>query len=520
MLKANILLSACLLLPCVSFAENENEVVGKIDELLKARWKAEKISPARIANSADFIRRLYLDIAGRIPPIEVAQEFLYSRDPAKKANYIDRIVKTPDYAEHWANVWADILIGPELMQPMVNRQALIEWLDGQLRKNTPFDQVVRELLTSEGYSDENGATNYFMKFKMPSEAAASVSRIFLGVQIQCAQCHNHPYEKWTQDDFNGFQAFFAKTRPRRDQMAGKDMRPRFMVTEVKFAPQRMMERMGMKDAGAPKYLGGNKLDLGPVAKLRPVLAAWLTDKSNPYFARAVVNRYWGILNGRGIVHPLDDFGKNNLPSHPEILDILAKDFVDNGYDVRRLLRILTSTYAYQASSRVPTPHRENPPPDDLFAYQQLKPLSAEQIVMSIFEATRLRDAKNRQITGAIKTRARAVVSLFNFTFDTDGMEEVSGFEGTIPQALLMLNGPLTNETLRPIPGTTLGEIAASKESVDKKLDTLFLSTLTRLPDANDRIYFKRYLRDEGYKPEAWADVQWTLLNTSEFLFVN
>jgi hypothetical protein len=347
-----------------------------------------------------------------------------------------------------------------------------------------------------------------------------VSRIFLGVQIQCAQCHNHPYEKWTQDDFNGFQAFFSKTHPRREKRAGKDMRPRFILTEFKFTPRRMMERMGMKDAGNPKYLGGNKLNLGPLAKRRPVFAAWLTDKNNPYFARAVVNRYWGILTGRGIVQPMDDFGENNPPSHPEILDLLAKDFMANGYDVRRLLRILTSSYAYQASSRVPSSHREDPPPDELFAYQQLKPLSAEQIVMSILEATRLRKAKNRKIASAIRSKARMVVTQFNFIFDTDGMEEVSSFEGTIPQALLMLNGPLTNDTLKPIPGTTLGEIATSKQSVDKKLDILFLSTLTRLPDANDRIYFKRYLRAGGYKPEAWADVQWTLLNTSEFLFVN
>ena len=520
MLKINALWITCLFLPSLSFAEKESAVVRKIDELLKARWKEEKIRPARKANSADFLRRLYLDIAGRIPSIGITQEFLYSRDPAKKAKFIDRIVKTPEYAEHWANVWADILIGPAMRQPMVNRRALIAWLDEQFRKNTPFDKFVRELLTAEGYSDENGATNYFMKFKMPAEAAASVSRIFLGVQIQCAQCHNHPYEKWTQDDFNGFQAFFSKTHPRREKRAGKDMRPRFILTEFKFTPRRMMERMGMKDAGNPKYLGGNKLNLGPLAKRRPVFAAWLTDKNNPYFARAVVNRYWGILTGRGIVQPMDDFGENNPPSHPEILDLLAKDFMANGYDVRRLLRILTSSYAYQASSRVPSSHREDPPPDELFAYQQLKPLSAEQIVMSILEATRLRKAKNRKIASAIRSKARMVVTQFNFIFDTDGMEEVSSFEGTIPQALLMLNGPLTNDTLKPIPGTTLGEIATSKQSVDKKLDILFLSTLTRLPDANDRIYFKRYLRAGGYKPEAWADVQWTLLNTSEFLFVN
>ncbi|MDP6361029.1 MAG: DUF1549 domain-containing protein, partial [Planctomycetota bacterium] len=186
MIKVKALVMTCLLLPSISFAGSETDLVRKIDELLKARWKEEKISPARKANSASFLRRLYLDIAGRTPPLEVTQEFLYSRDPAKKAKFIKRILRTPDYAEHWANVWTDTLIGPDLRQPMVNRRALVGWLNEQFKKNTPFDKLVRDLLTAEGYSDENGATNYFMKFKIPAEAASSVSRVFLGVQIQCA----------------------------------------------------------------------------------------------------------------------------------------------------------------------------------------------------------------------------------------------------------------------------------------------------------------------------------------------
>lgn len=525
----------------------ETELVQEMDRLFAERWKAAQVSPTKTANDAEFLRRVYLDVTGSIPTAQAAEEFIQSRSALKREKLIEDLVRVPEAAKSWADRWLVTLLGRQMGQARVDRWALEQWLEKTYREEVPYDQFIREFLTAEGRNDEVGPVNFFLRFEGPEEPASAVSRIFLGLQIQCAQCHNHPYEKWTQQDFRGFTAFFSRLNGRREDASDEEemkakkeekmegpgrnlkeakvrqpkdnkLKPRFVVFEAqgRGRPRKMAEYSNVQ----PRFLDGVSPSVGPRAKLRPLLADWMTDPKNPFVARAAVNRLWGQLLGRGLVHPVDDFGTNNPPSHPEVLDLLARDFLEHQFDVRRLLRVILKTQVYQLSSRVPSNHRDEPPPDELFAWQRLKPMTAEQILESLVQATGLRNVRQAKNAAKAGDQARQVFRQYNFVFSTDEMEEVSAFEGTIQQALLMMNGLLVNEGVRPLPGNTMSAILASKESLDKKIDGLFLGTVTRLPEITERVAFQRYLREQKESKEAWSDLQWALLNSSEFLFVH
>jgi len=543
LIASNSLLAAPAVTPD---SKGEYEIARQIDQNIRARWKQEEITPSRRSNDAEFIRRLYLDLTGRIPSAQASQDFITSRDRSKRTKTVEKLVNTSEAAENWADLWVGVLVGQQLRQQRLERSVLEEWIAKTYRENMPYDVFVRQLLTAEGYSNENPAVNFALKFQDSNEAAGAISKIFLGVQIQCAQCHNHPYEKWTQDDFNGFAAFFSKTQARRERLDAakfpkalqkkgnnmsmrekmekaqkvRKMKRRFQVTEMAGGGRRFRRMMGNSSKAKPKFLGAESPSVANFAKLRPVLADWVTSSDNPYFAKAAVNRIWSHLMGRGIIHPLDDIGENNPPSHPEVLDLLARDFIEHSFDVKRLLRIIARTSTYQLSSRVAYAHKDEPPPDDIFAWQQLKPLTGEQILRSLVETTGLRSIKSSKIARNLRTQGRKVLRQFHFAFATDEQEEVSSFEGTIPQALLMMNSMLVNESMRPIPGNTIHSLTNGKSSTNDKITKLFLAGLTRYPSPTERLYFNRYLREQKHSVEAWADLLWSLVNSSEFMFIH
>ncbi|MFA0733460.1 MAG: hypothetical protein BKPUNTRY_003031, partial [Candidatus Fervidibacter sp.] len=320
---------------------DEQRLVQTINAALARYWYEHQIKPAPLASDAEFLRRVYLDLTGNLPPEEVTRQFLADRSPDKRRKLIEQLLDSPDYAKWWATVWRIWLIGRESRRvaALVGIRAMEQWLQDKLAQNVPYNRWVYELLTASGRTDENGAATFFVKYEAkPEELAGAVSRIFLGTRIQCAQCHdafNDP--RWKQQDFWSVAAYFARVRvrPVRDQN-------RIVAFEVWEAPrgEAFMERNGQRQMVSPKFvLASIALPEEPPER-RAAFAAYLTHPQNRLFAQAVVNRYWAYFFGHGLVHPIDDFRPENPPVVPEVLEKLTDDFIANGYDLKRLIRII------------------------------------------------------------------------------------------------------------------------------------------------------------------------------------
>ena len=479
---------------------------ARIDELLSQRWKQNAAQPAPVADDATFLRRTMLDLTGTIPSVHDVREFLADERPDKRSRWIDKILSRPNHPTHMAGVWRRGLM------PSNNNNlfrlgggGFENWLRDKFASNTPYDQTAREILTVTAASP----AEYFLALEFkPEELAASSSKFFLGVQIQCAQCHNHPFDHWKQHDFWGFAAFFARVQRQQANQANQISVNDSPNTGVVTLP-------GTNTVVEPRYLGESQATDVAGQTRREQLAAWVTSRDNPYFARATVNRLWAHLFGRGLVEPVDDLGPHNPASHPQLLDELSQSFVATGFNVQSLLRTLTNTKAYQLASESAT---EEEPALELFARMALKTLTAEQLYDCLAEATHRRDLApvNQGLVAVRQFDPARQTFLSKF----QSLGSPTDFRSGIPQALSLMNGQIVATGIDPTRSDLLTALDAPFLTDQERIEALFLSTLSRLPRDEEREQFAAHMQQAGSQAsrhKALGDMLWALLNSAEFV---
>src|SRR5262245_9365296 len=406
-------------------ADDFSAVTTRLDDQFAAAWKSAGLEPASAVDDARYLRRINLDIAGTLPPPEKIRAFLLDPSADKRPRAVDELLKSPDYATRWANYWNALLMGRTVESAIIDQTGFKMWLHDEFATNAHWDQIVTKLITAEGWNTARKpnnadtspkdqqeryapAVNWYLKYwqSLP-ELSSATSKIFLGVQLQCAQCHDHKTEKWTQEDYKQFTAFFTKTWPTYFDKGGVPGTTRVEVNEHLFvAPITARNEQYMasyKDyvKSTPKLLDGRVVTTW--GSRRPELAEWITAKDNPYFAKAIANRMWGLLLGRGFVEPIDDFRPSNPPTLPNALDTLAADFTAHDYDLHHLIRTICASRPYQLACRQSSPghlRSGSAPRDepnartetpaiahDLWSHYPLKQLEVEVLLEAVLQAT-------------------------------------------------------------------------------------------------------------------------------------
>jgi hypothetical protein len=488
--------------PALRAADTDAEALAaRIDARLAAAW-GEGVKPAPRADDAEFFRRVHLDLAGRIPSVTEARDFLDDDRPGKRRLWVDRILQAdPDdssyrdaYVSHFTNVWRAWLLARTDQQAAFSQPALEAWLRQRLKANVGYDRLVRDLLAQPagggpgpGGGEGSAAVYYQANELKPENLAGSTARLFLGVSLECAQCHNHPFDKWTRTQFWQYAGFFTDLAP---QQAGRPAPPR---GEVKLPGQDKVVRARFLDGREPRWKD---------AGTRPTLAEWMTAADNPFFARAAVNRLWTYFFGTGLADQDNGAEDKGPAAHKELLDDLAREFVAHGYDLKFLIRAFTASQAYQRTSAVSDPCQKDP---RLFARMPLRGLSPEQLFDSLAEATEYQDG-----TGA---RGRF---LARFT----GQERKTDYQTSILQALYLMNNEFIADRTSPEKNRTLATLAGQRTSTARKVESLYLVVLSRKPRPEERARFVKYVEEGGPARDpgkALADVFWVLLNSPEFI---
>ncbi len=505
-----------------------------IDKLVRANWEAVKsdddetgkaIKPSARSSDSEYMRRIYLDMLGRIPSVQEAKAFLGNKDSGKRVKLVEYLLNHPDYAKNFATIWTISLIGRGNQGRMVDRGALSTWIRKQFNENRPWNEVVHDIVDAKGSNKENGAVNYVlshMEFeKVP--LTSITTRVFLGRQIQCTQCHDHPMvNQWKQSHFWGINAFFKGVKSRDVMKANATGAEVYDHTEVYDDPSDEFasfdRRDGQVGVAFPTYLDGRKISQGTDVDRRAELAKFMTV-DNPDLARAFVNRMWAHFMGRGLVHPVDDFKVDSQSSVPKLLDQLSADFQASGYDVKALIRWIANSEAYNLSSGV---NPSNAKDESHFSHMALKPMTPEQLFESLIVATSAHKAGGG---GDNDKRRDQWMRQFLFTFGNDEGTESADFQGTIPQALMMMNGELMAKAVGGQPGSFLCTMLEQAQLQRRQpveayvVNHLFLAALSRYPTANELNKAGEYLQlnPEPNPIPVMEDLFWALLNSNEFV---
>jgi hypothetical protein len=396
------------------------------------------------------------------------------------------------------------------------------WLRGHFARNTPFDVVVRDILTSSGNTYANPPANYYRIAKDPQSLAETTAQLFLGVRMQCAKCHNHPFERWTQDDYYGMAAWFARMKQRPEGVIGtRPAGPNASAAEVVFVTRDgevTQPRTGK--TMRPRFIGVGDADVPAGADRRDTLAIWLTGPENPFFAKSVVNRVWFHLMGKGIVDPVDDFRESNPAANDELLDALAKDFTRNKFDLKLLVKTIMKSRTYQLSAQPTETNRDD---TKYFSHAVTKLLTAEQLLDALCDVTALPEKFPGLPLGtrAIQLPDGEVNHPFLKTFGQPARELACECEresdGNLAQALQLINGPTVNDKIRN-PNNRLAKLLAAKMTDEAVLAELYMAALSREPSAEERRLALAHVERNADKRKAWEDVLWALINTREFLF--
>ena len=504
-----------------------------LDRHINAVLKRKDIQPSEMSADTEFLRRVHLDLTGKIPTPEEVLNFLKDGSPNKRQKKIDQLLGSEPYINYWTGLWVNWLIGRR-GDGDDRRIGLTTWVQDALTENMPYNQFVQELIAADGELKDNGAGNYIMRYdRSPAVLTSHSSRLFLGLPMQCAECHDHKTEVWSQADYYGIAAFFTGIESEQKgyiqtmDMAGNERRmENFLITNK---PRKFMWVERMDAEVSPRFLGGTEYK-GSLTKRRAALAQWMTDKSNPYFSRAIVNRIWKHFIGRAFVEPIDGFGEENLPTNPELLNWLAEDLVIYDYDLQHLMRTILNSETYQRTSQT---NKSNKDDELYYSHAYLKPLSAEQFFFSLLQATgyeRLQEVKmkgaNRQggedrrgMLRELERRKRDHLERFLFLLDNGEMEEIEAFNGTVPQALMMINGNMVNDSAtHGERGSFVNYVMEKWRQPADRLEYIYLNILSRLPTAKEKTFFQRYMERSLYRNKdlAYEDLYWVLLNSAEF----
>lgn len=499
-----------------------------VDKHVFAKLKMLSILPSDLCTDQEFIRRAFLDLCGVLPKAEEVKAFLTSTDKDKRAKLIDTLLDRPEYADYWTLKWSDVLRSNRKTIQVKGVHVYQTWLRGHIAANTPFNEITKELITASGSTFANPPANFYRIARDPQNLAETTAQLFFGIRMQCAKCHNHPFERWTQDDYYSMAAFFARVKQKPDALEiGADKKAAAEVIYLDRAGEVVQPRTNK--TMPPKFLGGA---VAPASKdRREALADWLTAGNNPFLAKSVVNRIWFHLNGRGIVDPVDDFRDSNPSANDELLEALGKEFIDKKFDVKHVIRTIMNSRTYQLSAQSNDSNRED---NKYFSHAVTKQLPAEALLDAICAATEVPEkfAGLPAGTRAVQLPDGENNHVFLKTFGQPGRELACECEregdSNLAQALQLINGPTINDKMRA-PGNRIGRLLGKKAQDLEILEDLYLATLSRTPLEGEVKASLDHLNkgiERGTTPQekeanrrkAWEDVQWALLNSKEFLF--
>jgi hypothetical protein len=501
-----------------------------VDEKLIAKWKDLGLTPSPLCTDEEFLRRASLDTIGTLPSPAEVRVFLADKDPEKRVKLIDRLLDRPEFVDFWALKWGDLL--------RINRDQLEDkgmwsfhnWVRAQIRDGRPLDEFARDVITAEGSTFTEGPANFYRTGKTPEEWSEAAAQVFLGVRMQCAKCHHHPFEKYSQDDYYGLTAFFVRLGTKNSQDFGL------------FGKETVVYLRPTGEASNPRtgwVVPPHPLDAPPVAApsgkgapaaspwddrfdRRRKLAEWLTAPDNPLFARNLVNRFWGYLMGRGLVEPLDDLRATNPPSNPELLDALAKDFVAHKYDLKHLLRTILTSRAYQLSS-ARTPGNEADAANVYYTRYTVKRLTAEELADALDAVTGTREKYTGLPPGtrAIQLPDTKVRSFLLDVFGRPARQITCECERTsqpnIAQALHLLNGDFLNRKIAD-PTGRVETLLKAKTPVPAMVEELYLATLSRPPRPEEAAKAAGWITSAASPRDGIQDLLWVLVNSREFQF--
>ena len=491
-----------------------------IDEHVFAKLRKFNIIPSQISSDAEFLRRVCLDVAGTLPPADRVREFLASKDPQKRNKLIETLLNSPEYVDYWTFRFSDVLRLSYEAGGDIHCQMYARWIRDSIAQNKSYDQIARDRIAAQGY---NGPARHYQngsELRRPNDVMAEQVRVFFGRRLDCAQCHNHPYENWSQNQFWGMTAFFGRVTQLRggtiiDDPAGHGMQGQGeKVTHPR-----------TKEEVEPRFLDGELLPESKRAALRSELAQWMT--SHPYFAEAIVNRMWSYFFGRGIVDPVDDFRLTNPPTHPELLDALEKDFKQHGHDLKHLIRLIVQSRTYQLSGTGNETNR-----DDRVNYSQAlpRPLDAEILLDAISQVTGVDEEFSRGQLGVywqLPPGMRAVElgqpdkypSRFLDLYGRPNRQMVPArkVNPNLGQALHLLAGPTyTSKISRK--GGRVDRLLKNGASDRRIIEEFSLAALSRLPTEEEVSSLERMIQEQPSRREAIEDMVWGLVVSREFAY--
>ncbi len=490
-----------------------------IDGLVWDKLQKLGITPSAQASDATFLRRAYLDVIGRLPTPDETRAFLDNASSNKRAALVDELLQRPEYADHWANKWADLLRPNPYRVGIKAVFNLDAWIRDAFRRNMPYDQFVREIVTAQGSTFRDGASVIFRDRREPEEAATMISQLFLGIRLECARCHHHPFEVWGQDNFYGFASYFARIGRK-----GTGLSPpisgseEIMFTAKSGSVKHPLTHENME----PKPLFGEAAKAtDPEVDPRQVLADWMTSSTNPYFAQVIVNRVWTELMVRGLVEPVDDLRATNPPTNGPLLEALADDFRRHGYDLKHLIRTIMTSYVYGLSTE---PNDRNLADTRNHSRHYRQRLRAEVLLDAICDITGVPESFEAAPPGTSAAALWTVRndSLFLDTFGRPDPNQDPPCERTsdtsVVQALHLMNAPALHAKVTSDKGLA-AKLAESEKSPREIVEELYLRTYCRMPTDEERQIGESVFQEEGVsRRRATEDLLWALFNSAEFVF--
>ncbi len=504
-------------------SNNTSKLIAKpspVDRHLFAQWRKLGIVPSSPTDDATFLRRASVDICGTLPTRDEVAEYLTDTSPDKREQLIDRLLNRPDYASYFTLKWADILqnrgAGYATSKQRAGTTLFASWIRDSVESNKPYDQFVSEILTATGSQNENPPAIWYRTVRKSPEYVESVAQAFLGVRVQCAQCHHHPTERWSQSDYYGLAAVFYRVG-RKGGFADAEV-PTDEIIYLKETGEVVHPRTG--EVLKPQPLGGTPFAIGLQDDPRESLARWMTHADNPFFARTMVNRLWAHFLGRGIVHPIDDARSTNPPSNPELLDALANDFIASGYDVKHLIRTITNSYAYRLDS---APEPGNAGDTQTFARFYARRLPAEVILDGISQVLEVPTvfpgvpAGTRAIQLPDENVAAHFLDVFGRPARMSACECERVDAPALTQALELVNSTEIQRKLTEASGYAQ-QLAGRDLPNDAVAEEIFVRVFARNPRPDELKAASEYLAGQSDRGEACRSLLWSLLATNEFLF--
>lgn len=515
-------------IPLGAPVESLPPVKNFIDQHVFANLKQIGIPPSPICDDSTFLRRVSLDIGGRLPSLDETKAFLADQSPDKRDRAIEALINSPDYADYFANKWTALLKNQRAENADITANfAFHAWMRDNLLANTPYDQLVRQILASTGTIVSNPPVAWYKRVKEPTTQVEDVAQLFLGVRMQCAQCHHHPFERWTQAEYYHMAAFFSQIGRKPTAIAGEDLIfHKRGIAQTEHRKTRVM----LKPAG----LGETPLDIQPDDDPRLALADWMANKKNPFFAKALVNRYWKHFFKRGLIEPEDDLRDTNPPTNPELLNALAKHFSEHNFDLKSIVRVIAQSHTYQLSAM---PNEQNAIDRQAFSHFYPKRLTAEVLLDSIdmVTASKTDFADLPPGTRAISlpdnsyTRASPFLKVFGRPDNTSVCECERVQSASLAQSLHLMNASDVKSKLTANGGRA-EQLIKAEMSEPKRIRELYLAAYSREPTAEEVQIAENHLLkpradargspldSQRAKRNGYEDLLWAILNTKEFLF--